>query len=172
MEELQAERSKTEAHIQSLKKRKADLSVRMRTEALSSEKPFGMHSTSDPSCSSLKRSTELMKQQVRECFESMQRVLKQDEQVVLDSLELDLRQTRTRLDQVIKDWIQHQEQVNKNISSTRAALSKTLAVEQDGKVWFKSCTIKMYVTAENSVVFLRNISVCVSHLKGQPENIR
>lgn len=29
MEELQAERSKTEAHIQSLKKRKADLSVCM-----------------------------------------------------------------------------------------------------------------------------------------------
>lgn len=160
MEELQAERSKTEAHIQSLKKRKADLSVSLRTEALklqkcpmSYEKPFDVHSTSDPSCSSLKRSTELMKQQARECFESMQRVLKQDEQVVLDSLELDLRQTRTRLDQVIKDWIQHQEQVNKNISSTRAALSKTLAVEQDGKVWFKSCIIKMYVTAENSLVF-------------------
>lgn len=94
-----------------------------------------------------------MKQQVRECFESMQRVLKQDEQVVLDSLELDLRQTRTRLDQVIKDWTQHQEQVNKNISSIRAALSKILTVEQDGKVWFKSCIFKMYVTVENSLVF-------------------
>lgn len=34
MEELEAEKSKTEAHIQSLKKRKADLSVSMRPEAL------------------------------------------------------------------------------------------------------------------------------------------
>ncbi|KAM8748004.1 E3 ubiquitin-protein ligase TRIM62 isoform 3-T3 [Acanthopagrus schlegelii] len=82
MEELQAERSKTEAHIESLKKRKSDLS----------------------------RSTEVMKQRVRERFESMRCALKQDEQVVLDSLELDLRRTRTRLDQVLKNWTQHQDQ--------------------------------------------------------------
>lgn len=75
-----------------------------------------------------------MKQQVRECFESMRCVLKQDEQAVLDSLELDLRRTRTRLDQVLKDWTQHQEQVTKNISSTQTALSKSLAAEPDRKV--------------------------------------
>lgn len=75
-----------------------------------------------------------MKQQVRECFESMRGVLKQDEQAVLDSLELDLRRTRTRLDQVLKEWTQHQEQVTKNISSTQTALSKSLAAEPDRKV--------------------------------------
>lgn len=75
-----------------------------------------------------------MKQQVRERFESMRHVLNQDEQAVLDSLELDLRKTRTRLDQVLKKWTQHQEQLTKNISSTQRALSKTAAAEEDGKV--------------------------------------
>lgn len=75
-----------------------------------------------------------MKQQIRERFESMWRVLKQDKQTILDSLELDLRRTRTRLDQVLKDWIQHQEQVAKQISSTQTALNRTLASEPNGKV--------------------------------------
>nr|XP_033472277.1 uncharacterized protein si:dkey-219e21.4 [Epinephelus lanceolatus] len=105
MEELQAERSKTEAHIQSLKKRRADLS----------------------------RSTELMKQQVREHFQNMRCVLKQDEQAVQDSLELDLRQTRTKLDYVLKNWEQHQDQVTKGIKSIQRALSNSPAAEEDGK---------------------------------------
>ncbi|XP_041634673.1 nuclear factor 7, ovary [Cheilinus undulatus] len=96
LEELQGERSKTEAHIESLKKRRADLA----------------------------RSTEVMKQQVRDHFESMRSVLKQDEQAVLDSLEMDLRQTRTRLDQVLKNWKHHQDQVSKGISSTQRALNE------------------------------------------------
>ena len=75
-----------------------------------------------------------MKQQVRECFESMRRVLRQDEQAVLDSLELDLRRTRTRLDQVLKNWEQHQDQVTRNISSTRRALNMTPTAEEDRKV--------------------------------------
>eukprot|EP00064_Thunnus_orientalis_P015169 superscaffoldBa00002763_g15219 len=104
MEELQAEGSKTEAHIQSLKKRKADLS----------------------------RSTDVMKQQVRERFEAMRVILQRDEQAVLDSLELDLRQTRTRLDQVLKGWKQHQDQVSKSISSTQAALSKSPEADREG----------------------------------------
>lgn len=85
-------------------------------------------------CSSLKRSTEVMKQRVRERFESMRCALKQDEQAVLDSLELDLRRTRTRLDQVLKNWTQHQDQVNKNISSTKRALSKTPVPGEGRKV--------------------------------------
>ncbi|XP_060887104.1 E3 ubiquitin-protein ligase TRIM62 [Labrus mixtus] len=105
LDELQTERSKTAAHIQSLKKRRADLS----------------------------RSTEVMKQQVRERFESMRSVLSQDEQTVLDSLELDLRQTRTRLDQVVKNWERHQDQVSKNISSTQRALSESAGPEEDGE---------------------------------------
>ncbi|XP_029382320.1 E3 ubiquitin-protein ligase TRIM62 isoform X2 [Echeneis naucrates] len=104
LEELQAERSRTEAHIQSLKKRNTDLS----------------------------RSTERMKHRVCEHFENMRAILKQDEQTILDSLELDLRLTRTRLDQVLKDWKQHEDQVTKNISSIERALSKNSAAE-DGK---------------------------------------
>lgn len=83
-------------------------------------------------CVFLKRGTEVMKQQVRECFESMRGVLKQDEQAVLDSLELDLRQTRTRLDQVLKDWLQHLEEVTKSIGSTQKALTAKAA--RDTKV--------------------------------------
>ncbi|XP_026209262.1 nuclear factor 7, ovary [Anabas testudineus] len=105
LEELQAEKSKTEAHIQSLKKRKADL------------------------C----RSTEMRKQQVHESFENMRAVLKQDEQAILDSLELDLKKTRTKLDQVLRNWKQHQDQVSKSISSTQRALSSSCAPEEDGK---------------------------------------
>lgn len=85
-------------------------------------------------CSPLKRSTEVKKQQIRERFEGMLCVLKQDEQAVLDSLELDLRRTRTRLDQVLRKWNQHQDQVTKSISSTQRALSKGPAAEDDGKV--------------------------------------
>lgn len=75
-----------------------------------------------------------MKQRVREHFESMRSILRQDEQAVLDSLELDLRKTRSRLDQVLKDWTQHQEQVSKSLSSTQMMLSDAVAAQQDLKV--------------------------------------
>ena len=75
-----------------------------------------------------------MKQQARECFESVRAVLKQDEQAILDSLELDLRKTRTRLDQVLKGWVQHQEQITKTIGNIQTALSGGLGAEQDVKV--------------------------------------
>ncbi|XP_056298900.1 uncharacterized protein si:dkey-219e21.4 isoform X2 [Pseudoliparis swirei] len=93
LEELQAEWSRTGAHIQSLKKRKADLS------------------------------------QVREDFENMRCVLKQDEQAVQDYLDLDLRQTRSRRDQVLNKWHHHQDQVNKSIGSLQRALSSSPAEE-------------------------------------------
>ncbi|KAL3046762.1 hypothetical protein OYC64_004697 [Pagothenia borchgrevinki] len=105
VEELQAERTRTEAHIQSLKKRKADLS----------------------------KSTEVMKQRVQEHFENMHCVLKQDEQAVQDSLELDLRQARTRLDQVLKTWQLHQDQVTKSISSMQRALNNSPLADKDDK---------------------------------------
>ncbi|XP_069015205.1 tripartite motif-containing protein 14 [Embiotoca jacksoni] len=113
-EELQTERSKTEAHIQSLKKRKADLS----------------------------KTTEVMKQQVREHFENMRRLLKQDEQVVLDSLELDLRRTRTSLDLVLKDWTCHRDQINKSISSTERALGRSASPAEDEKGHAKNVSPK------------------------------
>lgn len=75
-----------------------------------------------------------MKQRVREYFESMRCILKQDEQAVLDSLELDLRKTRSRLDRVLKDWTQHQEQVAKSLSSTQMMLSNSVTAELDPKV--------------------------------------
>lgn len=75
-----------------------------------------------------------MKQQVREHFDSMRRILQQDEQDLLESLELDLRQTRTKLDQVLKDWLHHQEQLAKHIGRTQGALSGKPAAGHDGKV--------------------------------------
>lgn len=76
----------------------------------------------------------MMKQQVRERFEIVRAVLKLDEHAVLDSLELDLRRTRTRLDQVLKNWKQHQDQVIKSINRIQKALSESSAAEEDGKV--------------------------------------
>lgn len=87
-----------------------------------------------------------MKQRVRERFESMRFVLNQDEQAVLDSLELDLRRTRSRMDQVLKDWMQHQEQVTKSISSTQAALSNSLSADQEIKVCLSSCMQAVFST--------------------------
>ncbi|KAG7461955.1 hypothetical protein MATL_G00196590 [Megalops atlanticus] len=96
LEELQAERSRTEAHLQSLKKRSADLSS----------------------------SAEAMKQQICERFESMRQALQKDEQEVLDSVEQDRRETAGRLSRVLKDWAQHLNQVQKNIASTKRALEQ------------------------------------------------
>lgn len=62
---------------------------------------------------------------MQEHFENMHRVLKQDQQAVLDSLDLDLKQTRTRLDQILKDWLKHQEQVVRSSGSILAALKQT-----------------------------------------------
>lgn len=82
----------------------------------------------------LQKRTEMMKQQVHECFENMRAALKQDEQAILESLEFDLKRTRTRLDQVLKTWKQHQDQVSKSISNTQKTLSRNPAAEEDGKV--------------------------------------
>ena len=64
----------------------------------------------------------------------MQCVLRQDEQVILDLLDLELKKTRTRLDHLLKNWVNHQEQVTKSISSTQRALSKSPVEDEDWKV--------------------------------------
>lgn len=127
LQQLQDEKAKTDAHVQSLKKRRANLTVSTRTFLTTGR---GARLTSDPAFL-LKKSTGAMKQQVREHFDSMRRVLEQDEQDILESLELDLRQARTRLDQVLQDWIHHQEQLGKHISRTQKSKP---AAEHDGKV--------------------------------------
>ncbi|XP_055358795.1 zinc-binding protein A33 isoform X2 [Betta splendens] len=123
LEELQAEKSKTEAHIQSLKKRKADL------------------------C----RRTDMMKHQVHDCFENMRAVLKKDEQAIMESLDLDLKRTRTRLDQVLRNWKQHQDKVGKSISSTQRALSSSCAAEGDGKGHTESLSPKRPDASEKDI---------------------
>lgn len=72
-----------------------------------------------------------MKQQVREHYEKMRAVLQRDEQTVLDSLELDQRKTRTTLDNVLKTWKQHQDQVSKSISSTEISIRKSSTEEEE-----------------------------------------
>ncbi|KAM8880942.1 uncharacterized protein ACB058_001240 [Synchiropus picturatus] len=89
LEELQAEKLKSEAHILSLKKRRTDLL----------------------------RSTEVMKQQVRERFDAMRAVLQQDEQEILNSLDQDQRRTTAELDQVLKTWNQHLDLVQKTVNN-------------------------------------------------------
>lgn len=75
-----------------------------------------------------------MKQQVREHFENMRCILKQDEQVILDSLELDLRHTRTKLDQVLKKWDNYHDQVTKSMSSIQRTLSKSTTATEGEQV--------------------------------------
>ncbi|XP_005949249.1 nuclear factor 7, ovary isoform X1 [Haplochromis burtoni] len=123
IQELQAETSKTEARIQSLKKRKADLS----------------------------RTTEVMKQQVREHFENMRCILKQDEQVILDSLELDLRHTRTKLDQVLKKWDNYHDQVTKSISSIQRTLSKSTTAKEGEQGHSETASLKKPDTSEKEI---------------------
>ncbi|KAJ8390287.1 hypothetical protein AAFF_G00108560 [Aldrovandia affinis] len=96
LEELQAERSRTEAHLQSLKKRSDDLL----------------------------RSAEAMKQQIGERFEGMRQALRREEQAGLDWVEQDRRETSGRLSRVMKDWTQHLNQVQKNIASAQRALEQ------------------------------------------------
>ncbi|XP_037613736.1 E3 ubiquitin-protein ligase TRIM62 isoform X2 [Sebastes umbrosus] len=150
LEELQAERTRTEAHIQSLKKRKADLS----------------------------KSTEVMKQQVRERFENMRRVLEQDEQAVQDTLEVDLRQTRTKLDQVLKDWKHHQDRVAKSIGSIQRALSSSsgsTAAEDEEKGQSENLSAKKPNASEEEIrlneerfeKLLKTLSSVSRHLRAQ-----
>lgn len=89
-----------------------------------------------------------MKQQVHERFENMRAVLQRDEQAILDSLELDLRQTKSRLDQVQKKWKQHQDQVDKSISSTQSALSRSSTAEEDEKVRFSLLAVNLLKTTK------------------------
>ncbi|KAJ8268881.1 hypothetical protein COCON_G00114880 [Conger conger] len=96
LEELQAERSGTEAHLQSLKKRSDDLS----------------------------RSAEAMKQQIGERFEIMRQALQREEQAAVDWVEQDRREASGRLNRVLKDWTQHLNQVQKNIVCAKRALEQ------------------------------------------------
>lgn len=75
-----------------------------------------------------------MKQQVHARFEAMQAVLKQDEQAVLETLDVDQKKTRTALDQVLKSWNQHLDLVSKSISNTQRALSKNPKTVDDGEL--------------------------------------
>lgn len=92
-----------------------------------------------------------MKQQARERFENMRCVLKHDEQAVIDSLELDLKRTRTKLDQVLRDWKKHQDQVTKSISSIQRALSKSPANEHDAKAQSVNLSSKKPEASEKEI---------------------
>lgn len=94
----------------------------------------------------------MMKQRVREYFESMRGILKQDEQAVLDSLELDLRKTRSRLDHVLKDWTQHQEQITRslNITQTQVTLSDSVNADADLKVRLSSNMLAGFQLSEDT----------------------
>ncbi|KAM9826835.1 E3 ubiquitin-protein ligase TRIM62 [Neosynchiropus ocellatus] len=119
LEELQAEKLKTEAHILSLKKRRADLL----------------------------RSTEVMKQQVRERFDAMRAALRRDEQEVLNSLDQDQRRTTAELDQVLKTWDQHLDLVRKTASNTEKKLSNS----ENREVQSENVSFKKPDASENQI---------------------
>lgn len=73
----------------------------------------------------MKRSTEVMKHQVRERVEGMRAALQRDQQAMVDSLELDRIETSARLDHVLKGWDQHLGQVQRSITTTQKSLGRT-----------------------------------------------
>ncbi|XP_037613738.1 tripartite motif-containing protein 14 isoform X4 [Sebastes umbrosus] len=124
------------------------------------------------------KSTEVMKQQVRERFENMRRVLEQDEQAVQDTLEVDLRQTRTKLDQVLKDWKHHQDRVAKSIGSIQRALSSSsgsTAAEDEEKGQSENLSAKKPNASEEEIrlneerfeKLLKTLSSVSRHLRAQ-----
>ena len=66
-----------------------------------------------------------MTQQVREHFEEMRAVLREDERATVDSLEQDLRRTGERLDQVTRSWEQHLAQVRRAADAVQRALRRS-----------------------------------------------
>ncbi|XP_076856070.1 E3 ubiquitin-protein ligase TRIM62 [Brachyhypopomus gauderio] len=91
LEELEKESRRTEAHMASLKKRQANLTM----------------------------SVDDMKHQVHERFEGLRLVLQMNEQAVLDRLDQDHRESSGRLTRVVHDWIQHQKLVRKHIGTVK-----------------------------------------------------
>ncbi|XP_056111524.1 tripartite motif-containing protein 14 [Rhinichthys klamathensis goyatoka] len=93
LEDLKKEKKRTESHLESIKKRQANLNT----------------------------SSEAMKQQVQECYEELHMALKEDEQAVLDMIEQDRRETSSKLNRILQDWNQHLGLLQKHISAMQSA---------------------------------------------------
>ncbi|XP_018969175.1 tripartite motif-containing protein 14-like isoform X1 [Cyprinus carpio] len=93
LDDLKKERKRTESHLESIKKRQANLNT----------------------------SSEAMKQQVQECFEELHMALHEDEKAVLDMIEQDRRETGSKLNRLLQDWNQHLSLLQKHISAIHAA---------------------------------------------------
>lgn len=92
LEDLKQERKKTESHLESIKKRQANLNT----------------------------TSEAMKQQVQECYEVLHLALQEDEQAVLDMIEQDRRETSSKLNRILQDWNQHLCLLQKHICSMQS----------------------------------------------------
>ncbi|XP_051959089.1 tripartite motif-containing protein 14-like [Xyrauchen texanus] len=97
LEELKKEKQKAEAHLESIKKRKANLNS----------------------------SSEAMKQQVQECFEGLHMALQEDERAVLDMIEQDRRETSSKLNRILQEWNQHLSLLQKYISTMQSVQQST-----------------------------------------------
>lgn len=102
LEDLKKERKKTESHLESVKKRQANLTT----------------------------SSEAMKQQVQECYEGLHLALQEDERAVLDMIEQDRRETSSKLNRILQDWNQHLCLLQKHISCMQLVQSPEEAVKQ------------------------------------------
>uniref|UniRef100_W5N6G0 Si:dkey-219e21.4 n=1 Tax=Lepisosteus oculatus TaxID=7918 RepID=W5N6G0_LEPOC len=94
LEDLRSEKARTEAHLQSLKKRSANLSV----------------------------TADTMKQQISEKYEAIRKALHKDEMAMLETIEEDQRVTSAKLNKIMKEWSQHLGQVQRAMANTQKAL--------------------------------------------------
>uniref|UniRef100_W5N6F4 Si:dkey-219e21.4 n=1 Tax=Lepisosteus oculatus TaxID=7918 RepID=W5N6F4_LEPOC len=91
LEDLRSEKARTEAHLQSLKKRSANLSV----------------------------TADTMKQQISEKYEAIRKALHKDEMAMLETIEEDQRVTSAKLNKIMKEWSQHLGQVQRAMANTQ-----------------------------------------------------
>ncbi|XP_026078371.1 tripartite motif-containing protein 14-like isoform X1 [Carassius auratus] len=116
LEDLKKERKRTEYHLESIKKRQANLNT----------------------------SSEAMKQQVQECFEELLMALQRDEKAVLDMIEQDRRETSSKLNRILQDWNQHLGLLQKHISTIQSAQqSSAESMKQPFPEDFTSCHKKL-----------------------------
>ncbi|XP_051770369.1 tripartite motif-containing protein 14 isoform X2 [Ctenopharyngodon idella] len=103
LEDLKKEKKRTESHLESIKKRQANLNT----------------------------SSEAMKQHVQECYEELHMALQEDEKAVLDMIEQDCRETNSKLNRILQDWNQHLGLLQKHISTMQSAQqSPTEAIKE------------------------------------------
>ncbi|XP_026876724.2 tripartite motif-containing protein 14 isoform X1 [Electrophorus electricus] len=123
--ELEKESRRTEAHVASLKKRQANLTM----------------------------NADEMVRQVRERYEGLRLALDWDEQAVLERLEQEHRESSSRLTRVLQDWSQHLRVVRKH-SGTITKLQEGAAMGQQQEVLIEDFSCHKKLNADDEAIRL------------------